>query len=272
MFTNLLLSQITDQERMLVVARLKIKQGNNEIDFSRGQSKFDGITLWNTLFAQDIDPSADERYSADAGSFDKIKAIVIVEKVEMLTQLYEVMTESQKEEYIIMTSCGMRSTMFLAVKKMICVLAAQNNVLLEGRVFLAGDCDIDFMNMALSFSHVEEIAPAEKLFLSNVTIVGPTVEDSSEDNFALFNESYRAQVCKKMNKRSYRLAEKWLNDSNSPMWQYQSQEREDRLLGMFGTGQQFENEAYPKIQMANFLLSDIESRLVGADVHHIVEV
>lgn len=48
--------------------------------------------------------------------------------------------------------------------------------------------------MALSLSHNESSASSEKCLLSDVTIIGPSVLDNSEENFTQFTESYTIKL------------------------------------------------------------------------------
>ena len=62
--------------------------------------------------------------------------------------------------------------------------------------------------MALSLSHNESSASSEKCLLSDVTIIGPSVLDNSEENFTQFTESYTIKLLHTKNDQ------KWLKQDS----------------------------------------------------------
>eukprot|EP00956_Cyclotella_meneghiniana_P045193 scaffold357664_cov109-Cyclotella_meneghiniana.AAC.1 len=130
---------------ILGLPKLTNPVNGSNIDLSRGWWGADHQTLRNTLHIHE-----GSRYSIVEGSMSNVKGIILIEKLAMLFDLYCKMSETQRDQYILMTSRGFRCDTFLYTKRMFQELAGRK---LEE--FVVGDADLSMLKMALSMENIE---------------------------------------------------------------------------------------------------------------------
>ena len=195
----------------------------------------------NTLFIRDGETSQQHYTIHD---MKDVRGIIIFEKWSMLEDVYNNMTIEQRKKYLFMTTKGMRSRNFLHARSMFHKLATELGVDLKSNDFYAGDCDVQFLQLALSVEHIVSILPAEKCIISNTTIVGPKPQENTTANFSCFDNAYKCRIGRPLSDKELKKVNLWCR-SASIFLATQRDERLEILDGFKNGERQFQHESYP---------------------------
>ena len=234
---------------MYIVAPFSLIKDGSNIDLSRGWWGADHQTLRNTLHIHE-----GSHYSIVEGSMSNVKGIILIEKLAMLFDLYCKMSETQRDQYILMTSRGFRCDTFLYTKRMFQELAGRK---LEE--FVVGDADLSMLKMALSMENIENMPMVEQCFYYPVKVVSPFLYGVNDSKFTGFNDSFKYNTSGKRLKTTHiNQINKWL-ETGSPMLENQSRERKKILRNMKRDDYEYQVEIFEKEEFYDCIMSYIDS-------------
>ena len=239
-----------------MIAPLVLYDGSKKEDLSSGWMAADYFTLSNTLFINNDDKEL-PHYSIDETQMKSIRAIIIFEKEPMQKRFHDLMNEKKRSEYILMSSEGMRTHSFLAIRLMFYQFAKESGVKLEE--YCCGDVDIHFMKLAHRLEYVQDWPTAEKCLLSKTKIVCPLISEISINTFPNMTEQYKNTTSDKLTGKNNQLCWDWLQDCDATIYINQSIRRRKMIYDYYETNMQFQIEMLPIVSVNSWIMSFIET-------------